>query len=159
MVWEAGTLLKFGCCLSYLSLNTPDIQQLDATHGPSNNAEEKRPSKAQATASKMSDGHPVTHTSCCCSGQHLGGPQGFSALQFFFSFCFFPPLNKGGSSQTECFGGIFLPALFLSTNSMLVNMEYNTRILTLQPVVLYSLLAIAQPGVAQELPSASLTLS
>lgn len=42
---------------------------------------------------------------------------------------------------------------------MFVNMDYNTEILTLQPVVLYSLLAIPQPGVAQELPSASLSLS
>lgn len=54
--------------LSYLSLNTPDTQQLDATRGPSKNAEEKRLSKAQATVPRDVRWPPI-HTSCCYSGQ------------------------------------------------------------------------------------------
>lgn len=58
MVWEAGTLLKFGCYLSYLSLNTPDIQQLDATHGPSNNAEEKSTGYNPQRCQEATQSHP-----------------------------------------------------------------------------------------------------
>lgn len=56
-------------------------------------------------------------------------------------------------------GEIFLPALFLGMKSMLVNMENNTGILTLQPMVSYSLPMTPQPGAAQELPSDNLTFS
>lgn len=107
---------------------------------------------------KTAAGHPATCTRCCSSGQHLGGP-----ARVFWSgnhlFLFFPPPNKEDDSWTECFGGIFLPALFLGMNSMLVNMENNIGILTLQPMVSYALSAIPQPGAAWGLPSASLTSS
>lgn len=153
MVWEGGTLLKFGFYLSYLSFNTSDIQQLDATHRPSNNAEKAKQSTGYSP--QRCQVASQSHVQVAVVLVSI-----WVALKNFLVWKFsFPPLNKGGSSHTESFGGIFLPALFLSMNSMLVNVKYNTGILTLQPVVLYSLLAIPQPGVAQELPSASLSLS
>lgn len=127
----------------------------------SNNAKEKRPSKAQATASKDGSWPPSHMHKVLLFWPAPGWPcKGFLVWKpsFFFSF-FSPPLNREDDSWTECFGGIFLPALFLGMNSMLVNMENNIGILTLHPMVSYALSAIPQPGAAWGLPSASLTSS
>lgn len=102
--------------------STLDNQQMDALMD-FQTAKEKRRSRAQATASKDSSWPPGHMYQVLLFSSASGWPfKGFwSGNNFFFFFS--SPVNKEEDSQTECFWGIFLPALFLNTNSMLINME------------------------------------